>query len=161
MIYWFFGYPGVGKDYCAMKLAQICNISHIDADEYLTDREKKKLVEGKFTTKDRLIKLKRIVIDLQSINSFNSFTIGDSLPDNASREFVLNSLGENVKLIHVTSPSYLHKKRMKRRKKHFFTLDLLDSYISNNWEDIEVRHLEFNNIPSKDWEERLFALVSI
>ena len=46
MIYWFFGYPGVGKDYLAEKLSQLVSIPHIDADNFLTNTDKKKLIEG-------------------------------------------------------------------------------------------------------------------
>ncbi len=160
MIYWFFGYPGIGKDYCAHHLARLGGFISIDADDYLTKSDRKKLLNKTFTKEERIKKLSRIVSHLKILLKTNSnIAIGDSLPDNKSRKFILDSFRNNIKLILVTSDPEKHKIQMSKREDHFFTAELLEDYIKNNWEEIEVSYIEFQNDNSKDWEKRLQSLL--
>lgn len=155
MIYWFFGYPGIGKDYCAEQLSKIGKFPHIDADDFLTKNDREKLLKGTFSVEDRLKKLQRIVSSLRKLlKTDKDIAIGDSLPDNKSRKFILNSFPNNIKLILITADSEKHKKRISNRKNHFFTEELLEDY-KKKWEEISVRHIVFENNNTKDLNSRL------
>ncbi len=160
MIYWFFGYPGIGKDYCAKKLSQLKKFPYIDADDYLTEEDREKLLHKSFSVEDRLLKLERIITHIKNLQKHHeNIAVADSLPDNASRNLVRNSFQGNIKLILVTAPDELHKKRIAKRKNHFFTIELLEDYIKKNWKKVNVAYSEFENINSDDWDERLLSLL--
>ena len=146
MVYFFFGYPGIGKDFCAKRLSQLLSCLNIDADTYLTDPERQKLKNGTFTSEDRINKLRRICDDLSSkLENNNDITIGDSLPNQAAREYIANYFGDKVVMILILSESKLHNKRITNRKNHFFTKDILKDYIKNNWEPVTIDCLKLNN----------------
>lgn len=160
MIYWFFGYPGIGKDYCAKRLSEIKKFPYIDADDFLTDEDIQKLLNKRFTVEDRLLKLERIITHINNLQKHHeNIAVADSLPDNASRNLVKNSFSENIKLILVTAPEEVHKKRISKRKKHFFTIGLLEDYIKKNWKKVNVPYTEFENTNSDDWEVRLLSFL--
>lgn len=141
MIYFFFGYPGIGKDYCAKRLSELLNCLNIDADTYLTDKERAKLKNGTFTADDRADKLQRICDDIaDKLIKNKDITIGDSLPNQAAREFIVKYFGDNVKMILVQSSAEVHQKHISERKDHFFTEDILKDYIDSNWEPIKIKH---------------------
>ncbi|MDO8269323.1 MAG: hypothetical protein Q7T54_01465 [Candidatus Levybacteria bacterium] len=158
MIYWFFGYPGIGKDYCASHLARIGHFPHIDADDFLTDEDREKLLNKSFSVEDRLLKLGRIIQHLKQMQKHHeNIAVADSLPDNVSRGLIINSFSGKVKLILVTTDDRTHIKRISNRKKHFFTIDLLEDY-KKKWEKVNVVHAEFVNNDSNDFDERLRKL---
>ncbi len=160
MIYWFFGYPGIGKDYCARELSLIGKFPHVDADDFLTEEDRKKLLTHKFTSQDRMLKLTRIVDHIKNMQKHHhDIAVADSLPDNISREFILRSFNIDIRLILVTAPPEIHKKRLAKRKNHFFTENLLDIYIRKNWQEIKVPHKEFVNDKGEDWNLRLAQLM--
>ncbi len=143
MIYWFFGYPGIGKDYLAEILADITKISYINGDSLLAKKEVKKLISGTFTKKDRLVKLKRISNYLNRIKG--DITITDSLPDKKSREFLLKKFKKKIIFILVKSSAKEHEEKIKNRKEHFFTEEMLSQYIKK-WEPInDFPHIVFCN----------------
>jgi gluconate kinase len=118
-----FGYPGIGKDFCANRLSKLLGCLNIDADTYLTDEERAKLKNGTFTSDDRLAKLKRICDDLSDKLAKNKdITIGDSLPNHAARQFIIDYFGDNVKMILVKSSSATHKKHIGERQDRFSLL---------------------------------------
>ncbi len=158
MIYWFFGFPGIGKDYCAKRLAVIEKFSYLDADDFLTDEDREKLLNKKFTRQDRLLKLERIIDHIKKLQKHHdNIALGDSLPDNTSREYVLSAFSGQIKLILVTAPSIVHKKRISQRKNHFFGENLLDDYMKK-WEEVSVSHIAFENNSSRNLDERLKEL---
>lgn len=160
MVYWFFGYPGIGKDYCAKHLSRIGKFPHIDADDFLTIEDREKLLKNTFTQKDRLRKLERIVFHLEKLLLTNQhIAVADSLPDNKSREYILKAFPDNIKLILVTVAPTTHKERLQNRKNHFFTKDLLEEYIRKNWQPIKVPFIKFVNNSSNAWEENLKKLL--
>lgn len=131
MIYWFFGYPGIGKDYLAKKFGKINRIHYINGDTLLLKKEQKKIKAGTFTIRDRLKKLSRITKHLKKIKK--DLVITDSLPDNKSRKFLLTAFKKNIIFIHVTASKEKHIKYLRHRKGHFFTEKMLPHYIQN-WE---------------------------
>ncbi len=135
MIYWFFGYPGIGKDYLAEKLSQLAQITHIDVDNFLTKTDKKKLIEGTFTKKDRLSKLQRLTQAIKDPNQ--DYAVADSLPDNTSRLFLRKNFKENIVFILVQASLKTHQQRLKKRKDHFFIQEMAQQYIAKNWELIK------------------------
>jgi len=135
MIYWFWGYPGVGKDYLAKIFGEITNTLYIDGDSLLTNIEKKRLIAGTFSKEDRLKKLKRITNYLHKLKK--DVIITDSLPDKNSREFLLKSFKKNIIFILVKSSPLKHKRQLQDRKGHFFKYNMLNKYIKNNWEPVE------------------------
>jgi len=144
MIYWFCGYPGIGKDFLAKKLSKLVNIDYVNADGFLTKKDKEKLVLGNFTSKDRLKKLLRIVKFIKSKKG--NLAIGDSLPDNTSRKFLDRTLNKNVAFILVRSSQSLHTQRLRERKGHFFPENIVKDYIEKNWDTVfEPKHFVFNN----------------
>jgi gluconate kinase len=144
MIYWFLGYPGIGKDYLAKMFGEVTNTLYIDGDTLLTKTEKKKLITGTFSKKDRIKKLKRISNYLYKLKK--DVVITDSLPDKDSREFLLKSFKKNIVFILVKSSATKHKKQVKNRKGHFFTSKMLNNYIKNNWEPIgNFPHITLKN----------------
>lgn len=155
MIFFFFGYPGIGKDYCAERLSKLANIPHINADNFLTKSDQAKLLKGIFTTEDRIKKLKRIVKFINENYSNQNLTIGDSLPDHNSREFLMGQFGKNITFIQVTAAKAIHVKRITERKDHFFTKELLDNYIKN-WEEIKIPYLPLKN--SGNLDEKLLQI---
>lgn len=160
MIYWFFGYPGIGKDYCARYLSEIGKFPYIDADDFLTTEDRQKLLDKSFTIEDRLLKLSRIISHIKNLQKYHeNIAVADSLPDNASRNLIKNSFPGKIKLILVTAPGEVHKKRIAKRKNHFFTSELLDDYIKKNWKKVNVSYTEFENTNSDDWEERLLQIL--
>lgn len=159
MIYWFFGYPGIGKDHSAKKLSVLGKFPHVDADDFLTEEDKEKLLSNTFSKEDRLLKLGRIVQHLQSLlRHHEHIAVADSLPDNVSRLFILNSFPGKIKLVLVTADETTHKKRLAKRKNHFFTEELLDNYIKKNWEKVTVSHIEYDNGRNSSEEELLKLL---
>ncbi|MDO8619295.1 MAG: hypothetical protein Q7R49_05120 [Candidatus Daviesbacteria bacterium] len=154
MIFFFFGYPGIGKDFCAERLSKLTNIPHIDADNFLTKSDKQKLLNGTFTKVNRLKKLARIVKYIKKLDSPN-ITIGDSLPDQDSRKFLMEQFGKDITLIHVQSSKSTHLKRIKERRNHFFTKELLGTYI-NHWEEISITHIPLEN--SGNLDEKLLQI---
>lgn len=160
MIYWFFGYPGIGKDYCAKRLSEIGKFPYIHADDFLTDEDRERLLDKTFTVHDRLIKLERIISYLKDLSKHHeNISIADSLPDNVSRGLVRNTFEGKIKLILVTAESKVHQKRITKRKNHFFTAELLEDYIKKHWEKINIPHIDFLNEKSNDWEERLKKIL--
>jgi gluconate kinase len=160
MIYWFFGYPGIGKDYCAKYLSEVKKFPYIDADDFLTDEDRQKLLKKIFTIEDRLLKLERIITHIKILQKHHeNITVADSLPDNASRNLVKNAFPGKIKLILVTAPTEVHKKRIAKRKNHFFTSELLEDYIKRHWKKINVTYMQFENTNSDDWKERLLKLL--
>lgn len=159
MIFWFFGYPGIGKDFLAEKLSKLASIPHIDADDFLSKTDKKKLSNGSFTQRDRIRKLKRIIKQVKLLEKNPNIAAADSLPDNLSRKLLLDSFRENITFIYVTAPKKLHLKRLKSRKNHFFTENLLDNWINKHWETIEIPHTTFQNIEDlKKLEKKLLSI---
>lgn len=161
MIYWFFGYPGVGKDFLAKKLSKVINIPYIDADDFLTPTDKQKLIKGTFAQKDRIRKLKRIIAHINKLLSKHShLTAADSLPDNLSRNFLLETFKSNIIFIYVTVPKSAHLKQLKERKGHFFKAELLDTWIKKHWEDIQIPYIPFKNLSGdeKKMEKRLLSI---
>lgn len=134
MIYWFFGYPGVGKDYLANLLSKIAPVKHIDADTFLTKIEKSKIEEKTFTNTDRLKKLKRISKILKTYNT--DIAIGDSLPDSKSREFLSNYFKDKIIFILVKTSPKKHRIQLENRKNHFFKIEMLNNYLKN-WDSLK------------------------
>ena len=158
MVFWFFGYPGIGKDFCAEKLSKLAKIPHVDADDFLTDLDKNKLTSGTFGDEDRIKKLTRIIIYMKSLK-YPNLTIGDSLPTETARKFVLESLGENVVLILVRSDPKIHQERIRERRGHFFREEYLDSWIKKPWQEVKVDHLDLENVKGK-LEEQLLRIYN-
>lgn len=153
MIYWFFGYPGVGKDFLAKKLAQLVSIPHIDADDSLTPIDKQKLIKGTFTQKDRIRKLKRIIAHIRKLLlKYPTLTTADSLPDNLSRQLLFKNFKPNIIFIHVSAPKAIHLKQIKERKNHFFKAQFLEPWIKKHWEPIQIPYISFKNLPEYDRE---------
>ncbi len=159
MIYWFFGYPGVGKDYIAQKFAKVADVFYINGDSLLLATEKKKIAAGTFTKQDRLKKLTRIAKYLKSLKKESAIT--DSLPDSTSRNFLLKKFKKHIVFIRVTTSKTKHLSQIKNRKGHFFTHTLLDTYIQKNWESIgDFPHLSFRNEEKtpQQLEKKLIAI---
>ncbi|MFA6000224.1 MAG: hypothetical protein WC783_04615 [Candidatus Paceibacterota bacterium] len=144
MIYWFWGYPGIGKDHVAKNFSEVAGVLYLDGDFFLNKTEKSKLMRGTFTKSDRLKKLRRIVQHLKSIKK--DIAITDSLPDSNSRKFLLNTFKKDIVFILVKSSVLKHKKQTRERKSHFFNAEMIDNYVKNNWEKIEnFPHVIFRN----------------
>lgn len=142
MIYWFFGYPGVGKDFCAQTLGRLLACPYIDADDYLLEADLQVLKAGNFTVQQRLDKLERISTDIErALKTQDHLTIADSLPDELSRQFLLDKFGKNILLIRVVSDDSLHRQRLKNRKGHFFKDEMLDQYLSQHWQPVQKPHV--------------------
>ncbi len=161
MIFWFFGYPGIGKDYCARRLSEITDCFYVHADAYLTISEKEKLQLGTFTREDRHKKLERICDNLLRLLTMHpAITIGDSLPDEKSRLYVQQTLGANLCLVRVVADVSTHKRRITERGNHFFTPDLLDDWIEKHWEEPQDRYITFDTTHGllSDLDEQLETL---
>lgn len=144
MIYWFWGYPGIGKDYVAKIFGEVTYTTYLNGDSFLTEGEKKKLLAGTFSSEDRLKKLKRISRYLQKFKK--DIVITDSLPDVNSRKFLKKTFKKNIIFILVKSSPRNHKKQTRERKEHFFSYDLIEKYIQKNWEPVRgFPHLTFWN----------------
>lgn len=133
MIYWFLGYPGVGKDYLAKLLSVVASVKYINADKFLTKAEKEKIKGGTFSSIDRLKKLKRICIALERYSC--DISIGDTLPNQKSRIFLSKNFKNKIVFILVKTSHKKHLLQLKRRKNHFFKLSMLETYI-NNWDNL-------------------------
>jgi gluconate kinase len=162
MIYWLIDYPGVGKDYCAEKLSQLLSCPYLDADDFLTSHDKQALIDETFTAQDRLNKLARICNEIKLLLHENTdIAIADSLPDEASRMFVHDYFNGNVRFVLVLTPSALHRQRLKERTNHFFTEDLVDSYIKKNWEPLNLPHkILHNNRDEQGLNDQLRQLIT-
>ena len=158
MVYWFFGFPGIGKDYCAKKFSELTGSSYVSADSFLTAQEKEKLMNGTFTKIDRLIKLERICAALMHMGA--NIAIADSLPDAASRDYVHTYFNNNVRFLLVTASPEIHRQRIARRTDHFFTADILDRWIAQHWNgNITIPYTVIKN-SSQDIEEQLRRIMS-
>ncbi len=160
MIFWFFGPPGTGKDYCAKTFSEISGAQYIHADDLLTDKEKERIIEGTFTDQDRILKIKRIVKVLKKTQKETAhIAIADSLPSNASRILLHTQLPGKITLILVKTPKKLHQKRLKNRKDHFFEHHLLKSYLEKHWEPVTIPHyLIKNDVPIGTLRKNLKAI---
>lgn len=146
MIFWFFGYPGVGKDYVAKKLAQVVNIPHVDADDFLTESDKQKLIKGSFTSQDRIRKLKRITVFINKLLlRYPHLAVADSLPDNESRKMLFNTFMNNIIFVYVQASKTTHVSRIKGRKSHFFTKEMIEKWIKQHWEPINIPYISLQN----------------
>lgn len=153
MIYWFWGYPGVGKDYVAKKFSELTSALYINGDSLLTDTERERIIAGTFTKENRLKKLERISKYLHSLTG--DVAITDSLPDMGSREFLLQSFEKDIVFIRVESSVSKHRDQIENREGHFFTSAMLDNYIENNWEDAgKFAHTTFKNEDKTEEETR-------
>jgi gluconate kinase len=144
MIFWFFGFPGVGKDYCAKVASRLINAAYLNVDDFLTEEDKEKLIDGTFNQHDRLNKLMRVKAFIESSMDKGNIVVADSLPDNLSRSFLKKSL-ENIVFILVEADVKIHKKRLKERKNHFFTESLLDDWKMKHWEEVNIPHIILRN----------------
>ena len=153
MVFWFFGFPGSGKDFCANKFSKILKAPYVNADDFLTEELKRKLVDGTYTIEDRIEKLEKICQYILNLLKQNSHVIAtDSLPDNRSRQLILDTFKNQIKMILVTVSLEAHKKRLKKRQNHFFTADLLDKWVTKFWEPITFHHTILKNDKSGDQE---------
>ena len=144
MIYWFWGYPGIGKDYVARNFSEVAGVLYLDGDSFLDKTEESKLMRGTFTKSDRLKKLRRIAKHLKNVRG--DVAITDSLPDSNSREFLLNTFKKDIVFILVKSSVLKHKKQIRERKDHFFSAEMIDNYVKNNWEEVgDFPHTIFRN----------------
>ncbi len=135
MIYWFWGYPGVGKDYVAKKFCALFPVSYVEGDTLLTPTERQKITDGTFTKIDRLEKLARISKQIKEMQG--DIAITDSLPDKTSRAFLQNEFGKEIIFIRVITSPEKHQAQLKDRTEHFFTSAMLDQYIEKNWEPVD------------------------
>lgn len=146
MVFWFFGYPGVGKDYCAQKFKEIAKIPYLHGDDFLNVIERKKLLSGTFTSMDRLNKLRRIVKQLKIyLLESKNIVIADSLPDNASREFLISQFKDKIVFIYVKTPKTVWLKRLEKRGDHFFTKNHAIDYVKRYWQEITIEHEIIDN----------------
>lgn len=144
MIFWFFGLPGVGKDYCARVASKLINAVYVDVDNFLTEKDKQKLVSGTFSTQDRLNKLRRTKHFIDQVSKTRSIVVADSLPDGLSRKFLRKNYKDIIFILVEADPA-IHKKRLRARKGHFFTQDLLDNWASQHWQKVKIPHVVLNN----------------
>lgn len=147
MVYWFFGFPGVGKDYCAKAFTELISASYLHIDDILSAQDKEKLLNGTFSVEDRIKKLKRATTQInQLLRSNGTVVAADSLPDHRSREFLLKNFKNDIIFVRVVVDSQIHKKRFAKRKNHFFTEDLLNDWIKKHWQEpIKIPHVVLNN----------------
>lgn len=158
MIYWFFGLPGSGKDYCAKLMKKLIKARYFHIDDFLTEEDKEKLINGTFTISDRINKLKRVSSDLSEIDlSLVNIVAADSLPDTKSRGLLQTRFGNNIMFIYVRVEPKTHERRMKERKNHFFTYSLLDSWVKKHWEPVNMPHIVVDN--NSDGDEVLTKLL--
>lgn len=163
MVFWFFGYPGIGKDFLATKLSRLVAIPHINADDFLTATDKKKLIKGTFTQQDRIKKLKRIITYINKLlPKHPSLVAADSLPDNLSRQLLFDTFAPEITFIYVHAPRKIHLSRLKARKEHFFTMDLLDAWIKKHWKPIDIPYISFQNSEGAEpkIEKKLLAIYN-
>lgn len=146
MVYWFFGLPGSGKDYCAQVMKKLIPATYFHVDDYLTKEDKIKLIEGTFTITDRINKLKRLLAEISELDlSRVNVIAADSLPDTDSRLFLQTHFGNNITFIYVKVDSKTHENRMKKRKNHFFSYSLLDNWTKKHWQPINIPHVVADN----------------
>lgn len=154
MIFWFFGYPGIGKDFWAEKLSKLVSIPHLNADDFLTPTDRRKILNSTFTQHNRIKKLKRIISHIKKGLPKSPHIIAtDSLPDNMSRKLLFDTFAPNIIFIHVTAPKQTHLNRLTARKDHFFTEKLLKVWIKKHWEKVNIPHLPFRN--SQEGNEKI------
>ena len=147
MIFWFFGFHGTGKDYCAKILTKLKKASYIHIDDVLTNQDREKLINGTFNVEDRINKLERATKKIDVLLKTNTTVVAaDSLPDHRSRDFLLEKFKDNIVFIRVKVYPEIHKKRFAERKNHFFTEDLLNDWVEKHWQEpIKIPHLILNN----------------
>lgn len=147
MVYWFFGFPGTGKDYAAKALSELKYASYVHIDDFLTKKDKEKLTKGNFSTEDRLRKLTRAVKDINGlVNKNKNVVAADSLPDHRSRNFLIENFKDNIAFIRVVVSPEIHKQRFINRKNHFFTEELLDNWVKKHWQEpIKIPHIDLDN----------------
>jgi len=148
MVFWFFGLPGSGKDFCAEQMHQLFDVPHIDADDYIDTEYRKKVKEATLTDADRLKKLERIINHIKQQKKdgiATDFCVADSLPSYQSREFVESLLPGEVQLVHVNVDQEIHKKRINARQDHFLTGDVLETYKKTYWQPLNKKYATINN----------------
>lgn len=164
MVFWFLGFPGSGKSYCARILGTEIEIPVVDGDDFLTDENKERLIKGTFSKKERFEKLDRIIKFTRiTLKKNKHVAVVDSLPSNSSRKLVLESFPNNVVFILVEAISEVFRKRIKERKGHFFMEEMLDKWIKDHWEEIrEIEYLRLDNSKENDGKlsERILQLLN-
>ena len=155
MIFWFFGFPGIGKDFCAKRLKKLINAKYIHIDSFLTKQDKQKLIDGTFSTEDRLNKLKRTADYFKKVLKKNKHIVAaDSLPDHQSRNFLYKNFQNNIVFILVKVSAEIHKRRIHERENHFFTEDMLAHWEKKHWvEPIKIPYLVLDN--NKDGDKHI------
>lgn len=146
MVFWFCGLPGIGKDFCAQILAKIAGIPHLDGDLFLTPADKKSLIRRTFSSRRRLAKLARMAKQVKKLlATYPHLAVTDSLPDNASRNFLWQTFKEKIIFILVSVSPKIHLRRLGKRKNHFFKAGLLSDWVTKHWEKITIPHLVLKN----------------
>lgn len=161
MVFWFFGLPGTCKDHCAKLFSKLIDAKYIHVDDFLTERDKEKIITGTFTVEDRLKKLKRVTKMISGILKNNKHIVAaDSLPDHKSREYLQEYFKNNIKFILVKVDAQTHQKRISNRKNHFFTEKMLTDYIKQHWQEpIKIPYLTLEN--NKEGDEALKLTLDI
>lgn len=146
MIFWFFGKPGSGKDFCAELLARARGIPHIDADTLLLPADRDALLSGTFTPAMRHAKIRRVAAEAHRLlGGAPHVTVADSLPDHASRQLVRAVFPGNVLLIHVVVGEEERRRRLRERTGHFFAEEVAEGWVRTNWEPVAVPHVTLDN----------------
>jgi len=135
-LYWFFGLPGSGKTHVAKIVSQMTGLPVYEGDSFHTEDDRRVIAAGAFTLARRHAQLERIRLALQTAGTLDAL-VTHALPDKASRTLVRGLSGHASRLIYVTAPLTLIRKRLAARRDHHFGPELLDAWIPRHWEEPE------------------------
>ncbi len=159
MVYWFYGQPGSGKSYVAAIFAEMIGATQYEGDTFHTKADRRAVLKGTFTLERRHAQLARIAKALKAQKGKDAI-VTHPLPDKRSRELLAASGGGDVVLIYVRTPRALQLKRLKARKGHHFTPDLLPAWINRHWQEPkgEGHFLVRNSVTKRELKKRLGLL---
>lgn len=155
MVFWFFGLPGSGKDYCAKLTAKLLKGKYIHVDDYLTKSDKEKIVGGSFTVDERLEVVKKAADEIKNLLKTNKNVIAAfTLPDHKTRDYLKNFFKDNIVFIFVKVKHEVIRVRLRRRKAHFLRDNFLFEWIKLYWQEpIKIPHIKLEN--NEDGDEVL------
>jgi predicted kinase len=136
----FFGHPGAGKSTLAERFGRQNGVASIDTDHFMTEEERRAVLEGRYTEEMRLANIRRYCEHIRPlVESGRDVALADGLPNATARAFLRDQLPAGaVVFVLVTTPRGLWEERLRGRRDSPVDIGVegAEAYIRANWEPV-------------------------